>query len=92
MELRAASLTGRCVLHAPGAEFEECLAYHARWALKACFPAQDANVVLNRNWDRCYTQAIDTDLDRDGGRMDGDESAGAAKGAKGGASKKHGVV
>ena len=37
MELRAASLTGRCARH-KGAAHERCLAWHARWAVASCYP------------------------------------------------------
>lgn len=60
VELRAASLTGRCAAYALHSEgYKDCLKYHAKWALNACFPASNSDTVLERNWHRCYTRAID---------------------------------
>ena len=51
-ELNAAHRTERC-RGLEGKAEKECLWYHARWAINACYPDVDANETVLRNYDRC---------------------------------------
>ena len=63
-ELRASYFTGRCTA---GSEerLRQCMSWHARWAVKACFP-DDENLEAHVRWarSRCWPEGADLRVGR----------------------------